>query len=248
MTEWVEGKIFYIKKWNKNLFSIVVNAQVNKYKAGQFTKLSILNDDNKRISRAYSFVNTPNYTLHEFLIKEVNDGQLTPLISNLKVGDTINIFNKATGYFIPENVPPSKNLWMLSTGTALGVYLSILNDELVWEKHEKIVLVHGVSKREDLVYQKNITNLNKEYNDRFQYLPIISQETPCENELSGRLTHYLKNQSFSKYTNTILNPSDSQIMLCGNPNMIVDAKKILEGIGFTKCTKDNGNISFERYW
>jgi ferredoxin--NADP+ reductase len=248
MPIWVKGKVYDKIYWNEDMFSIIVNAKIQDYTSGQFTKLSLLDQNDKRISRAYSFVNNPNEFLHEFLIKTIHDGQLTPKIHTLEIGDDIYIGNKSSGMFTPDNVPTSNNLWMLSTGTAVGVFLSILNDSLVWDKHDKITLVQGVRTQNDLSHQSIIQQLMIKYKGRFNFIPVFSQDQHYTNEMQGRITDHIANYMLSNQINVNFIPNDSQVMLCGNPNMIIDSKKILEDIGFTKCTGSSGNITFERYW
>ena len=244
MLKWIEGKIHKIKFWNNNTFSLFIKADIKPYINGQFTKLSIINND-IRISRAYSFVNDSKENIHEFLIKEVPNGKLTSLMIKLKVGDSIDISPKSTGFFINSMIPKSENLWMFSTGTALGVFLSLLSDELIFEKHKTIILMHGVSHKEDLTYCDKIKYLQNEYKGRFQYIPIISQEKSSKH-LSGRITNNIEN--IEQIAKTRLTAKTSQAMICGNPNMIISVKEILINLGFKKCSNLDGNITFERYW
>ena len=65
MSNWVQARVKDIVWWNDSLFSLIVNADVEPFKAGQFTKLSIIKND-KRIARAYSYVNSPQSNDLEF--------------------------------------------------------------------------------------------------------------------------------------------------------------------------------------
>ncbi|MFL9598882.1 ferredoxin--NADP(+) reductase, partial [Aeromonas veronii] len=53
---WVEGRVIERIEWTPTLFSLRVAAELAPYKAGQFTKLALEQGD-RRIQRAYSFVN-----------------------------------------------------------------------------------------------------------------------------------------------------------------------------------------------
>lgn len=55
---WVEGRVIERIEWTPTLFSLRVAAELAPYKAGQFTKLALEQGD-RRIQRAYSFVNPP---------------------------------------------------------------------------------------------------------------------------------------------------------------------------------------------
>ena len=79
-------------------------------------------------SRAYSIV-SPNYEEHlEFFSIKVQNGPLTSRLQHLKVGDTVLIGKKPTGTLVADNLPPGKTLWMLSTGTGLAPFMSIIRD------------------------------------------------------------------------------------------------------------------------
>lgn len=68
MNPWINANVLKVHKWTKTLFSLILNASISSFQAGQFTKLA-LNErtknfsDNiqlKKIQRAYSFVNAPS--------------------------------------------------------------------------------------------------------------------------------------------------------------------------------------------
>lgn len=65
--------------WTGELFSLRVSGAPLTFKAGQFTKLALLDDEGKPISRAYSVVNAPSeqHEWLEFLIVADPQGQLS---------------------------------------------------------------------------------------------------------------------------------------------------------------------------
>ncbi len=142
MSNWIDATVKSVKWWNESLFSLTVNADVEPFKAGQFTKLSVM-DGEKRIARAYSYVNAPDDPNLEFYLINVVDGQLSSHLAQLTPGDTVLIERRASGFFTLDEVPASEQLWMLSTGTAIGPFLSILQQSEVWQKYKHINLVHG---------------------------------------------------------------------------------------------------------
>lgn len=67
MSNWVEATVKNVTWWSETLFSLTVNANVEPFKAGQFTKLSIMDGD-KRIARAYSYVNALKTPISSFIL------------------------------------------------------------------------------------------------------------------------------------------------------------------------------------
>jgi ferredoxin--NADP+ reductase len=78
MAAWVEGRVIERIEWTPTLLSLRVEAELAPYKAGQFTKLA-LEQGERRVQRAYSFVNPPGTPYHEFYLVEIPGGELSPL-------------------------------------------------------------------------------------------------------------------------------------------------------------------------
>ena len=152
MSQWVSGKITEVNWWTPSLFSIKVAADVAPFQAGQFTKLAMTIGD-KRIARAYSYVDAPNDPVLEFYLTEVEGGKLTSGLAELEVGASIDVESKANGFLTIEESPQRDVLWMISSGTGIGPFLSILADGKVWDKYLQVILIHSVRYNNDLTYQ-----------------------------------------------------------------------------------------------
>ncbi|QJC29937.1 ferredoxin--NADP(+) reductase [Enterobacteriaceae endosymbiont of Plateumaris sericea] len=251
MTDWVIGKIKKINYWTKNLFSIILNAKVNHFIPGQFTKLSLI-IDGKRIHRAYSYINSPENINHEFYIKNIETkGHLTPYLYKLNNNDEIMISKNASGIFTINNINSCKNLWMISTGTGIGPYLSILQNGSYLEKFKNIILIHAVKYITDLSYINLIDKLKIKFQNKL-IIQIITSREKKQNHLllKGHIPELIKNGVLEKKIGIIINKNNSHIMLCGNPQMVYDTQKLLEeNYGLSKNLKNKkGNITVEKYW
>ena len=107
MSNWIDATVKKVTWWSKTLFSLTVNADIDSFKAGQFTKLSIMEHD-KRIARAYSYVNAPNNPDLEFYLINVADGLLSPRLATLQPGGTVLIERRASGFFTLDEIPQSE--------------------------------------------------------------------------------------------------------------------------------------------
>ena len=123
MAAWVEGRVIERIEWTPTLLSLRVEAELAPYKAGQFTKLA-LEQGERRVQRAYSFVNPPGTPYHEFYLVEIPGGELSPSLGSLQVGDGLLVQSQATGFLTLDEIPPGRDLWLLSTGTAIGPFLA----------------------------------------------------------------------------------------------------------------------------
>ena len=175
MADWIPAKVINNRHWNNDLFSLVLQANIEPFKAGQFTKLG-LEIDGKMIQRAYSFVNPPSSDQIEVYATRVADGLLSPRLHALEPGQEVFISARANGYFTLEEVPDAEQLWLLATGTAIGPYLSILREPTAWKRFRKIVLVHATRFSADLSYQAEINALKEQYPEQLIVQPFVSRE------------------------------------------------------------------------
>ena len=248
MTEkWVQGEVVSVKHWTESLYSIKITAPKVKFIAGQYAKIS-LNIDNKDVARPYSFVNSPNEPFLEIYSVAVQNGPLSTELQKIKKGDRLNISKNGNGFLILNEIPKVKNIWMLATGTGIGPYLSILKTEDSWDNFEKVILVHAVRYNKELTYKETIKNLKEKYGKRFIYITFVSREK-SENSLDGRIPQSINNGLLEKKANTKMLPSNTHIMLCGNPEMLKDTTIELKKIGLKKHRRSSpGNITTENYW
>jgi ferredoxin--NADP+ reductase len=205
-------------------------------------------DGEKRIARAYSYVNAPDDPNLEFYLINVVDGQLSSHLAQLTPGDTVLIERRASGFFTLDEVPASEQLWMLSTGTAIGPFLSILQQSEVWQKYKHINLVHGVRLNSDLSYQELINKLLKAHPGQLNYVPVVSREEPLQG-LAGRITTVIENNALSEHVGLCATPNNAQFMLCGNPQMVKDTSELLVAQNYKRNRrKEPGHITVEQYW
>ena len=157
---WIETEVIEHIKWTDSLASLKFKGAVLPYTSGQYTKVG-LEIDGELVSRPYSYVSSPNDDFLEIVYVNVPDGVLTPKLHNLKVGDKLMAMEKSSGFFTMSEVPDGKNLWMLATGTGLGVFISLLRTSDPWQRFENIVLVHGVRNSNELIYQDQINEFHE---------------------------------------------------------------------------------------
>lgn len=247
MSKWVEGKVINRRSWTSLLFSLQIEAELEPFQAGQFARLA-LEIDGEMVGRPYSFVNAPQQKFLEFYFILVESGPLTQRLADLQAGDSIFLAPRAAGFFTLSEVPDAHTLWLLSTGTALGPFLSMLNTETPWLRFPKIVLVHAVRTAEELTYQDEIGELLNKNPGQLQYIPFVSREQ-TDFAINGRVTDAIKDGRLEQRTGLTLTADNSQVMICGNPDMVRDTSLVLEERGLRKNRrKEPGHISVETYW
>jgi len=247
LPKWVEGKVVNNIHWHENLFSLQVEAAVNKFIAGQFTSLA-LDIDGERIARPYSFLSSPGQQPLEFFFYVATDGVLSNALVKLQPGDSLWLKEQANGFFTLEEVPASRDLWMLATGTGVAPYFSMLGSEEIWQRYRHVVLVQGVRSKPDLQYQNLVTSYQESYPGRFYFQPFVSREA-CEGSIQGRIPDSLRDGDLEARIGLNLDVEHSQVMLCGNPDMVKDTVELLKQRGFKKnLRRKPGQITTENYW
>ena len=247
MSKWIEGKVVNKKLWTKDLYSLQIDANLEPFRAGQFGRLALeINGD--IVARPYSFVNAPDERPYEFYSIIVPEGPLSPRLHDLNSGDKVLLAPKGAGFFTLADMPQNEHLWLLSTGTALGPFLSICKTEEAWRRFKKIVLVHSVRHSHELTYQETIERLKQRHPDQFQYVPFISREDTTF-AIKGRVPAAIQDGRLEARAGMAISSEHSQVMICGNPDMVKDTRAVLEGRGLKlNMRKEPGQISVENYW
>ncbi len=247
VARWVEGQVINTQRWTDQLYSLRFDAPVEPFSAGQFTKVA-LDIESDRVGRPYSYVNAPSERPLEIYFIRVPNGPLTNRLIELQAGDKLWVSPQPSGFFTLSEVPAAEHLWMLSTGTALGVFLSILKTDEPWQRFEKIVLVHAVRKAEELNYAAIIERLQREHPEQFSFIPFVSREQ-VDFALCGRIPAMIENGRLEERAGLSINADQSQFMLCGNPGMVKDTTEVLLSRGLQRNRRrEPGQITTEKYW
>lgn len=224
-----------------------------RFRAGQFTKLGVTKADGSTVWRAYSVVSSPYDEFLEFFSIVVPGGEFTSELSRLKVGDTLMVERQAYGYLTLDRFIDGRDLWLLATGTGVAPFLSILQDFEVWEKFERIVLVYSAREARELAYQDLIADLAQreylaEHVHKLTYIPIVTREH-VPGALNGRITTLIESSELERAAGVELSPEHSRVMLCGNPQMIDDTRKLLKERNLQlSLTRRPGQVAVENYW
>jgi ferredoxin--NADP+ reductase len=247
MEKWIEGSVVSNHQWNDQLFSLNVNAPIEGFEAGQFTRLGLAIGGDL-VDRPYSFVNAPGQHPLEFFYVTVPGGPLTEQLVNLREGDPILVSTKSQGMLVLSRVPKARDLWLLSSGTAVGPFLSILRTEEPWERFERVLLAHSVRNVADLTHRSIIEELSERHGPRFEFVPLVTREA-TDFALPTRIPSAIEDGSLERRAGTSIDPSLSQAMICGSSDMVKDTRAALEKRGLRRNLRSNpGHITVESYF
>jgi len=224
-----------------------------RFTAGQFVRLGVTKADGSTVWRAYSVVSSPFDEFLEFFSIVVPGGEFTSELNRLREGDTLMVEKQATGYLTLDRFNDGRDLWMLSTGTGVAPFLSILQNFEVWEKFERIILVYSVREARELAYQQMIAELTQreylaECAHKFTFISTVTREEHA-GALHGRITTLIENGELEKAAGVELSPEHSRVMICGNPQMIEDTRAVLKTRDMRLAlTRKPGQVAVENYW
>jgi ferredoxin--NADP+ reductase len=246
MSGWSEGRLVSRRDWAKGLSTLRVEAEIEPFSPGQFVNLSVPGAAAEE-RRSYSIASPPGAPL-EFLVTEVSDGKLTPKLLALAPGDAVLVERKPQGFFTLRWVPPARDLWMIATGTGLGPFLSMLRSAELWERFERVIVVHGVRETAHLAHRLDLDDLGRSQ-PALSLVRIVSREQPALPLLAGRVTTAFDDGSLERAAGVSLDPATSHVMLCGNPRMIEAMSERLATRGMKKHRVRNpGHVTVEKYW
>ena len=248
----LEERVLTVHHWTDRLFSFTTTrGQGLRFSNGHFTMIGLM-VDGKPLLRAYSVVSA-NYEEHlEFLSIKVPDGPLTSRLQHIQVGDTIIVGKKPTGTLLIDYLLPAKRLYLLSTGTGLAPFLSVIRDPETYEKFEEVILVHGVRQVNELAYHDYLTQelpaheiLGEMVSQQLKYYPTVTRE-PFKNQ--GRINDLIESgKLFTDLGVPPLDPLTDRVMLCGSPEMLASLKALLEKRDFEEGnTTKPGDFVIER--
>jgi ferredoxin/flavodoxin---NADP+ reductase len=242
---WREARVVHNHHWTKALFSLRVAGPQLAFEAGQFVRIA-LDIDGERVARPFSFVNPPSDPVHEFYGIVVPEGPLSPRLAALAPGDTLYMATNPAGFLVLSELPEAESLWLISTGTGIAPFLSILRTEAPWKRYRNVVLVHAVRHAEELVYREMIHTIAQARSLR--YVSFVSREA-APGSLAGRIPAAISDGRLEDAAGVRFVAEGSQVMLCGNPQMLRDATAALLARGLRKHRRRNpGHISVESFW
>lgn len=230
-------KVLSVRHWNDTLFSFRTTRDPGlRFENGQFVMIGLQNAG-RPLLRAYSIASANHEEHLEFFSIKVPNGPLTSRLQYLQVGQEVLVSRKPTGTLVLHDLLPGKHLYLFSTGTGLAPFVSLVKDPEMYERFEKIILVHGVRVVSELAYEDFLKRdlLEHEFlaelaRDKLIYYPTVTRE-PYRNR--GRLTDLIESgKLFDDIGLPHLNPETDRAMICGSPHMLADTRRLLEERGF----------------
>lgn len=208
------------------------------FKAGQYATLGV-EHEGKRIERAYSIVSSPYESTLEFFIELVPQGELTPHLYKLQVGDTMMCRKISKGRFTLDLKSGRTHHLLLATVTGIAPFVSYVRTlykdwkegTSVMPGNHRLYCLQGGSRSWEFGYRDELEKFAAEV-PWFKYVATISrpwEDAQWKGE-TGRVDDLVR-----KYTDLWnLKPEETTGYLCGHPSMVENGRGILERAGWKK--------------
>jgi len=243
-----------VRHWNEHLFSFTITRPPTfRFRSGEFVMIG-LPGEGRPLLRAYSIASPAYADELEFLSIKVPDGPLTSRLQQIQPGDQMFLGRKPTGTLVADALLPGNRLFLLSTGTGLAPFLSLIRDPDVYDRFGQIVVVHSVRTVGDLAFRQELESqlagdplVQDQALLQLEYVPTVTRE-PFRT--MGRIDALIDNGELfgSRCTGPRkLDPGTDRIMMCGSMAMIRDLAVRFDAIGFAEGSNANpGHYVIER--
>ena len=241
-----------VEHYTDDLFRFRITRPTSfRFRSGEFVMIGLPNAE-KPVFRAYSIASPSWDEEIEFFSIKVADGPLTQHLQRIQPGDTILMKKKPTGTLVNDALLPGKRLYMLSTGTGIAPFASLIRDPETYDKFDQVILTHTCRFKAELAYGEALV---AEMADD----PLVGELT------AGRLTHYtsVTREPFPRprrITDAItsgalfeelgvppLDPAHDRVMICGSMAMLNDCKDICLRAGLSEGANNKpGEFVVER--
>ena len=196
-----------------------------QFKPGQFVTLDLpIHEQRNRRWRSYSIASVPDGSnVIELVIVYVDQGAGTNYFFNqVSEGTELQLRGPHGIFVLPE--PMDKDLFLICTGTGIAPFRSMahyIRDHRI--PHQKVHLIYGCRRQEDLLYADEMRQLAEELPD-FEYHPTLSRE-PWEGH---------QGYVHPVYERLCTERQPAVFMLCGWRNMVDEAKRRILDMGYDK--------------
>ena len=230
-----------VHHYTDSLFSFRLTRPAGfRFRSGEFAVLGLPKEDGKPLLRAYSIA-SPNWdeTLEFFSIK-VPNGPLTSRLAKIQPGDEVILRPKPTGTLVADALIKGGNLWLVSTGTGIAPFASIIRDPEIYEEFDRVILTHTCRTTAELQYGFDVVNetmnhelLGEIVADKLTDITSVTRE-PTEG-LAGRVTSLIESGALFEAAGTApWSPERDRVMICGSAAMIADTRALCEAADLTE--------------
>ncbi len=198
-----------------------------KHIAGQHYTIRLTAEDGYQAERDYSIASPPEQEgILEFGIQILEDGEVSPYLYKLPLGEQIEIRGPIGGHFIWESSMPGP-LLLIGGGSGMVPLISILRHFANHPDDREIIFLISVKDQQRLLYKQEL----EEFPKKFPNIKVIITytQTPPENwdGFKRRVDREMLTEVFSHLLEKM-----PMIYICGRTTLVETVADQLVEIGF----------------
>ena len=233
-------KVLSVTHYNDSLFSFRTTRPAGfRFRTGEFVMIGLL-VNGKPLLRAYSIASPSWDETLEFYSIKVPDGPLTSRLQHLEPGDQVLLGKKPTGTLVLDALIPGTRLYLMSTGTGIAPFASVIRDPETYDKFEEVILIHTCRTRSELTYGEEIVQqtladelLGEVVQGKLRYYNSLTRDDSFERQ--GRITTLFRSGKICDDLGTpALNPDTDRVMICGSLSMLDSCAELCEEAGLNE--------------
>lgn len=212
------------------------------FEPGQYMTIGVFADD-KIVQRPYSVASAPvviGDEGYEMYVRLVPLLRFTTLLWRLPLGHKMRMIGPK-GKFMLEPDDQRTHLFV-STGTGIAPFISMTRQLIADGQQRRTVMLHGCSYEDELGYRDELEELQRG-GYPMTYAPTISRADDPRNKGWSGYTGRAESVVLDVCRDAELDPEDTIVYLCGNPEMIINVERELLGADFPEL-----HIKKELYW
>lgn len=241
-----------VRHYTDRLFAFTCERPAGfRFRSGEFVMIGLMNGA-KPLLRAYSIASPAWDDQLAFYSIRVPDGPLTSRLGEIQPGDEILLGRKPTGALVHDALRPGKRLFLLSTGTGVAPFASLIRDPETYERYQDVILTHTCRSARELDYSAEIVAatradplVGEQANAKLKLVTSLTREPHA---LEGRITTLIANGVlFDAAGAAPFDPATDRIMICGSVPVLSDLKQIALAGGFVEgANHEPGTFVVER--
>lgn len=204
------------------------------HQAGQHVDVRLTAEDGYSAERSYSIASSPASDEVELTIVRLDDGEVSPYLTGLAVGDQFEIRGPIGGYFVWEKTE-TRPVLLLGGGSGVVPLMSMFRYHADLNAGAHMRLIYSARTEQDLLYREEQSMLQSD--DRDIYITLTRE--PSSSTWSGRrgrIDHDLLSELTSPASDDLL------CFVCGPTPFVESVANALVELGIRP-----GNVKTERF-
>ena len=217
---WREAQVLKVQPWPDadGLASLILSGEAPGQLAGQYIQLASSDPEGLWGVRYLSLASAPGQPL-ELLVAPASQVDEPGDPAALQVGDSVYVSRLCAGRLTTPALSAEGRLWLLAAGTGLAPLLSVRRSIA----HDRVVLVHSVSKPSQLAYREELER------SPGVYIPWVTGQGRPRLNLA-----LAEGGALEAHVGYPLRAQNDRVMLCGSAEYLTDMRALLEARGLPR--------------